>query len=93
MRFESGDTSAWGQGPSPVGSEFQVNTYTTYHQWFPSVGAASDGSFVVAWDSFGSSGTDTSDQSIQGQRFASDGTPMGSELQVNTPRAPNPVPG
>ncbi len=77
-------TVAWGQAPVPVGDQFQVNTYTTDQQWFPSVGAAPDGRFVVVWDSFGSGGTDTSGQSVQGQRFAADGTPMGSEFQVNT---------
>ncbi len=76
-------TVAWGQAPVPVGDQFQVNTYTTDQQWFPSVGAAPDGRRVVL-DSFGSGGNDTSGQSVQGQRFAADGTPMGSEFQVNT---------
>ena len=34
-----------------VDSEFQVNTYTSNDQRFPSVAMASDGSFVVVWDS------------------------------------------
>jgi hypothetical protein len=43
-----------------------------------------DGDFVVVWMSDGSSDTDSSNSSIQGQRYASDGAPLGSEFQVNT---------
>jgi hypothetical protein len=42
------------------------------------------GDFVVVWDSIGSAGTDTSFRSVQGQRFTTDGTPVGGEFQVNT---------
>jgi hypothetical protein len=68
---------------SLVGGEFQVNTYTTDHQYHPSVAMDSDGDFLVVWDSKGSHGPDTNN-SIQGQRFAADGTPLGSEFQVNS---------
>ncbi len=67
-----------------VGAEFQVNTYTTRNQGTPSVGVAPDGDFVVVWDSLGSSGSDSSSTSIQGQRYASDGTTAGGELQINS---------
>lgn len=66
------------------GDEFQVNTYTTSYQQRPSIAAADDGRFVVVWQSDGSSGADTSDDSIQGQRYASDGSPVGGEFLVNT---------
>ena len=33
----------------PLGPEFQVNSYTTNNQWFPSVAADDDGNFVVVW--------------------------------------------
>ncbi len=69
---------------TPLGSEFQINTYTTNRQAGPTVATDADGDFVVVWRSAGSSGTDTSDYSVQGQRYASDGTPRGSEFQVNT---------
>ena len=36
-------------GATPVGSEFQVNTYTTSLQSRPSVSTAADGDFVVVW--------------------------------------------
>lgn len=51
---------------SPLGGEFQVNTYTTANQNFPSVGADSLGNFVVAWEAFGQ---DASDYGIFGQRY------------------------
>lgn len=53
-----------------VGVEGQVDTYTTNSQNNPVVGYGGDGNFVVVWHSVGSSGTDTSGRSIQGQRFA-----------------------
>jgi len=69
---------------TPIGAEFQVNTYTTNIQAGPAVAPDGAGGFVVVWSSAGGSGTDTSPQSIQGQRFASTGTPIGSEFQVNS---------
>jgi hypothetical protein len=71
------------QRPVPVGSEFQVNTFTTSYQRYPSVSLDAEGNFVVVWTSHGSSGTD-SDVSVQGQLYAADGTPLGVEFQVNT---------
>jgi hypothetical protein len=69
---------------SPRGAEFLINAYTTNNQGPASVAAGGDGSFVVVWGSNGSSGTDTSYASVQGRRFASDGSSMGSQFQVNT---------
>ncbi len=43
-----------------------------------------DGDFVVVWFSYGSGGTDSSSISVQGQRYASDGSTVGGEFQVNT---------
>ena len=67
---------------TPQGSEFQVNTYTTSNQGRTSVaGVGTTGDFVVTWFS---SGQDGSGYGVFGQRFASDGTPQGSEFQVNS---------
>lgn len=68
----------------PVGGEFQVNTYTTSYQDDPDVATNGDDTFMVVWKSAGSSGTDSSVGSIQGQVFQADGTPIGGEFQVNT---------
>ncbi|NHZ73472.1 MAG: hypothetical protein GWP16_03265 [Nitrospirae bacterium] len=67
-----------------LGGEFQVNSYTTDSQYRPSVAMDTDGDFVVVWESLGSFGSDTFGKSVQGQRFAADGTPLGSEFQVNS---------
>jgi hypothetical protein len=67
-----------------TGSELVVNSYTTSSQGSPAVACEADGDFVVAWSSNGSAGTDTDSNSIQGQRFAADGTPIGSQFQINT---------
>ena len=78
-RFESDAT--------PMGSEFQVNTYTTEKQRFPVVAMDAEGDFLVVWESDGSFGTDsgiTESKSVQGQRFSAAGTLLGGEFQVNT---------
>jgi len=67
-----------------VGGQFQINTFTSSSQEDPEVAANAEGGFVVAWESFGSAGTDTDAFSIQGQRFDSDGNRVGSQFQVNT---------
>jgi hypothetical protein len=36
-----------------LGPEFQVNTYTTSHQSYPSVATSLSGCFIVTWDSLG----------------------------------------
>ncbi len=68
----------------PAGDQFQVNSYTSSTQQWPSVAGLDDGGFVVVWNSVGSSGSDTSGVSIQGQRYDADGTLLGSEFQVNS---------
>ena len=65
----------------PQGSEFQVNTYTTISQGFPSVAMDASGDFVVVWESWGQDG---SEGGIFGRRFDSAGIPQGDEFQVNT---------
>lgn len=69
---------------TPAGSQFQVNDYTTDNQNYPAVTLRSDGQFVVVWSSFGSPGDDDGTYSIQGRRFASDGTAQGASFQVNS---------
>ncbi len=67
-----------------VGGEFQVNAYTTGDQRFPAIAGDALGNFVVAWQSLGSGGNDTSSFSVHARRFDANATPIGSELQVNT---------
>lgn len=68
----------------PLGADFQVNTYTTFVQRQPAVAVDANGSFVVAWESIGSSGTDSDSSSIHARRYAADGLALGGEFQVNT---------
>ncbi|NGX62343.1 MAG: hypothetical protein K940chlam9_01840 [Chlamydiae bacterium] len=63
------------------GVEFQVNTYTTNPQEFPSVAPLNDGGFVVTWDSLGQDGNS---YGVYGQRYDSSGVKNGVEFQVNT---------
>jgi hypothetical protein len=68
----------------PQGSQFQVNSYTTMNQFGAAVALDGDGDFVVTWASDGSSGGDTSNASIQGQRYDSAGVAQGSQFQINS---------
>jgi RHS repeat-associated protein len=63
-----------------VGSEFQVNTYTTGDQTTPSVAIDATGDFVVVWNS---AGQDGSSSGVFGARFDRHGTPLGAEFPVN----------
>ena len=67
-----------GQG---LGEEFQVNTYTTAEQVFPSVASDANFNFVVTWSGVGLTRTPTG---IFGQRYDSSGNPLGGEFQINT---------
>jgi hypothetical protein len=76
--FDSGGSPSF----APMGSEFQVNGYTTGTQAEPSVAARASG-FVVVWYSDGSAGTDTG-YGIHGKVFDAQGAVLGTEFQVNT---------
>ena len=68
---------------TPLGPEFQVNTYTTGQQIRPAIARDALGDFVVVWeDSY--NGHDGSSSGIFGQRFDGSGMPIGGEFQVNT---------
>jgi hypothetical protein len=65
------------------GSEFVINTYVAGNQGEGGSSIATDptGGFAVVWSSFG--GHDGSGSGVFAQRFASSGTAVGSEFQVN----------
>ena len=67
-----------------MGGQFQINDEVDSTQSHPSVVATADGGFVVFWESFSGNDGDPSSGSIQGRRFAADGTPLGGDFQVNT---------
>ena len=62
-------------------AEFQVNTYTTNNQRYPSVAMDSNGNFVIVWNS---EGQDGSSFGVYGRRYNSSGTPQGAEFRINT---------
>ena len=64
-----------------VGSEFQVNAYTSNDQRISSVTALADGGFVVTWSG---NSQDVSGNGIYGQRYDSAGAAVGSDFRVNT---------
>jgi hypothetical protein len=65
----------------PVGSEFQVNAYTTSYQHDPSVASDANGNFVIVWSSLTQDG---SGFGVFGQRYDSAGGTLGSEFRVNS---------
>jgi len=75
-------------GAQAVGSEFQINTYTTSNQQTRSFGSAgslvaadASGNFVVVWQSLGQDG---SGDGIFGQRYDHAGNKLGKEFRVNS---------
>jgi hypothetical protein len=70
---DSASTSIQGQRYSSTGSalgvEFLANSYTANSQFASAVATTPAGDFVVVWSSNGSNGGDTSDSSVQGQRY------------------------
>jgi len=68
---------------TPFDDDIEVNSYVAGDQLYPSVGIMTGGAFEVVWQSDGSFGDDD-DTSIQRQAFASDASPRGPQLQVNT---------
>jgi hypothetical protein len=71
-----------------VGDEFLVNTATAQDQYAHKMTALSNGGFVVTWqdESQGVGGAtgDTSSSAVKAQVFDAAGTPVGSEILVNT---------
>jgi hypothetical protein len=73
QRFDSGGAK---RGP-----EFQVNTFTTERQYFPSLCCDANADFVVSWSSRDQDGELTG---VFGQRYDDQGDPRGTEFQINT---------
>jgi hypothetical protein len=58
-----------------------VNASTGYNETAPAVAADAAGRFVIAWQTDSYYGTANG---ITGQRYASSGSPLGSEFRINT---------
>lgn len=72
------------QTGNPLGTEFQVNTYTTSGQGNCASAIDAQGNFILTWVS---SGQDGDDFGIYAQRFNAAGQPQGGEFRVNTTTA------
>jgi lambda repressor-like predicted transcriptional regulator len=73
-------------GAQAIGLEFQVNTYTasmqaTYPRGRHVIASDADGNFVVVWHSRYQDG---SAFGVFGQRYDSEGAPLGNEFRVNS---------
>lgn len=66
---------------TPVGEQFQLNTYTLSAQISPSVTSFSNGGFVAVWMSYGQDG---SLYGVYGQKFSANGSKNGVEFAINT---------
>ena len=66
---------------TPIGSEFQINTYTSSYQSSPCLTPLADGGWLAVWESFGQDG---SGFGIYGKFYAADGTTRIEEFQINT---------
>ena len=75
-------TSSFALGESiPTGDDIHVNVYTTDIQILPRVAASPDGTFVVAWESYGQDGQYGGSFL---RRVDADGTPLAGDLQIAT---------
>lgn len=66
------------------GSEFGVNVTTAGNQIEPAVAVGADGSFIIAWASYGQDG---SDYGVYARTYEANGTPISGEVQVNATTA------
>lgn len=82
--LDGSDKGVFGQrydtSGTPVGGEFQVNSYTTGLQDSPSVASDSAGNLFVAWRD---GSQDGSGFGIFGQRYDATGGSLGGEFQIN----------
>jgi len=80
--FRSVQARRYDSAGTAQGAQFQVNTYTTGVQTEPDVTLDGSGRFFVAWTSNEATG-DPDLESIQAQRYAANGSPLGGQFQVN----------
>ena len=69
---------------TPVGGEILVNTTTGLGQDNEQITTLAGGGFVITWTDNSATGGDTSLSAVRAQVFAADGTPVGTEILVNS---------
>ena len=80
----SGSSGSTITTPQKIGSEFQINTFTTNGQQRSKVAALDSGEFVVVWKSHGQDQTGSTSSGVFGQIFSASGEEVGIEFQINT---------
>jgi hypothetical protein len=71
------------QTSSPVGAQFQVNSYTSGNQLTPVVASNTAGNFLVVWRSERSP-SEFNDNSVQARLYDKTGNPLSAQVQLNT---------
>ncbi|RED51620.1 tandem-95 repeat protein [Aestuariispira insulae] len=66
-----------------VGSEFQVNTFTSFSQDLPDAAGLTDGGYVIVWQSNDQNGSPNA-KDVYLQRYDADGNKVDGETLVNT---------
>jgi hypothetical protein len=66
---------------TPIGPEFQVNSYVTDNQFSPEIARAGDGGFVAVWTSYDQDGAN---EGVFARRYSPSGAPQALEFQVNS---------
>ena len=84
-------------GRTAAGADFQVNTYTTGHQYAPAAAFDAVGNFVVTWSSSKSWDPFTGyfdlrrkTPAVMAQRYAAGGARVGAEFMLNPPSLTGP---
>ncbi len=73
--YESVQAQRFASSGNAVGTQFQVNTYTTSIQGKPSVAVFPNGDSLIGWSSLAG---------VRAQRYASDGSDLGGEFIVSS---------
>ena len=76
-------SAAYSATGTRVGTEFQVNSHTTYNQFYPAIAGISNGGFVITWEDYSGTGGDLS-YGIRARLFTDQGIAVGDEFRINS---------
>jgi len=68
---------------TPIGSEVQVNTESTNHQYEPIISSGGNGNYIVVWTSIGQDEPTGSSEGVYAQLFDENDMPLNTEFLVN----------
>lgn len=70
----------FGSDDTPLNSEFRLNVETEGYQSYPRIATLTDGRLIAVWES---EGQDGDGNGVFARLFSADGTPEGTEFQIN----------